>query len=77
MPFDDMFDIFMMIDICKYDDKSKFSFKKVNDSSNGYVLIPFKVKQSTQGLCTFAVTQRSDRTEESEGNHRFSQTDVC
>jgi hypothetical protein len=73
MPFDEMMNVFDVVDICKYDDKAKFSFAKVSESSSGYALIPFTVKKTCKSLCTFAVSQRGSRTEEAEGNHEFDQ----
>ena len=33
MPFEDMMAVFDVVDICKYDDKAKYSFTKVTESS--------------------------------------------
>ena len=72
MPFDNMMEVFDVVDICKYDDKAKYSFTQVTQSGD-FALIPFKIKKGTTSLITFAVSQRGCRTEEAEGNHEFNQ----
>lgn len=73
MPFDDMMEVFDVVDICKYDDKARYSFTTVVESASGFALVPFTVKRSTKSLCTIAVSQRGCRTEEAEGNFDFNQ----
>ena len=73
MPFEDMMNVFNVVDICKYDDKARYSFTTVVESASGFALVPFTVKKTCNSICTIAVSQRGCRTEEAEGNHDFNQ----
>jgi len=73
MPFEDMMNVFDVVDICKYDDKARYNYTQVVQADSGYALVPFTVKRTCNSICTIAVSQRGCRTEEAEGNHEFDQ----
>ena len=68
-----MVNVFDVVDICKVDDNAHYSFKKVDESSAGFALVKFVIKQKSVGRTTFAVSQRGCKTEEAEGNFNFDQ----
>ena len=71
MTFEDMTKTFDQVDICKVDDKAKFSFEVIEESPAEYAFVKFIVPSHCNRLTTFAVTQRGCRTEEAEGNYSF------